>query len=472
MTRAATPGDERPPIPRALGALVLLTAGVVVLSFAVRALVQVPDRPPTPDSYLGNLLAAAFCLTAALTVRHFPTPTWLAIVAASELAAFNTLGVARAAETSESGVTWPWLVAGAEAALIVGAAIAGAYAMRDRRGARRWVRLAAQVGAALGGVAIVGTALAALAEAIGAADPATRSVEVLRLSGRTTMAFNVLGAVVGVMRDLAGPAGRARDRLLELPLQTRGATLAIYLRLLRDEMIPGGEAQRREAIEQERARLAADLHALVLPDLRKAAAAAEASGGPGDPLASGLRSTLADVEQLMHARQSIILEQFGLAAALEWLAERVEERSSVEVEIVELAGPADDDTPRPADGVSAVMPIARQRAAFRVALLALDNVVRHAGATTATVTFGADERRQWLAVVDDGRGMVVAAGDPARRGRGLTDMQAEATATGGRFDIATTAEGTRVEIAWFGGVAGQSATANGRSTAGPGDPLR
>jgi two-component system sensor histidine kinase UhpB len=460
---ASSNAGNRPPLPRRLAAVVLTAVAAVALSFALRWFVDIPDRPATPESYLGNLVAAALCITGALTIRSYATATWLAIAGSALLATFNSYAVVRTAQAVEPAATWPWLVLTAEVALLAGSAITGAYAVHRRAGAARWVRIGVPAVAAVVAVTIVVAAGAALAEAVGASDPATRSVVALRISGRVGMGFAIIGFLVGAARDLAGPASRAQERLLEMPMQARGASLAVFLRLLRDEMLRSDTVDRREAVEQERARLAADLHALVLPELRKAAAAAEASGGPDDPLASGLRNTLADIEQLMHARQSLVLEQFGLAAALEWLAERVEERSMLEVELVELGGQDEASTPATAaaagattaapertPGPASAMPIARQRAAFRVALLALDNVVRHAGAKTATITFGSDDRRQWLAVVDDGRGMVVAAGDQSRRGRGLTDMQAEATATGARFDLTTTAEGTRVEIAWFG----------------------
>src|SRR6185369_6223207 len=120
--------------------------------------------------------------------------------------------------------------------------------------------------------------------------------------------------------------------------------------------------------EDERARLAAELHARILPDLRRAAAAAESAGAATDPVAIGLRRAVEDVEELMHARQSVVLEEYGLVAALEWLAERTQQRALLQVD-VELDGPAVDD--------SAAVPKPIARAAFRVALLAVDNVVRH-----------------------------------------------------------------------------------------------
>ena len=71
-------------------------------------------------------------------------------------------------------------------------------------------------------------------------------------------------------------------------------------------------------------------------------------------------------------------------AALEWLAERTEERSALRVQL-ELDG-AVPDGPAAIDARVA-------RAAFRIALLGLDNVVRHAGATTATLRLSGDSDR-------------------------------------------------------------------------------
>ena len=147
-----------------------------------------------------------------------------------------------------------------------------------------------------------------------------------------------------------------------------------------------------------------------------------------------LRRALEDVEQLMHERQSIVLEQFGLVAALEWLAERTEERSPVRVEL-ELDG----DVP---DRPGAVDP-AVARAAFRIALLALDNVVRHAGATTATVRLSASREALRLQVLDDGAGTDPATGD----GRGIADMRTAAAASGAEVQI-TLGDRSRVEAAW------------------------
>ena len=183
-----------------------------------------------------------------------------------------------------------------------------------------------------------------------------------------------------------------------------------------DELVPGREAGRAEAAEDERGRLAADLHAEVLPSLRRALVEAEA-GGTVERLAADLRAAVDEVESLLVARRSIVLEEMGLLAGVEWLAERVEERSDVRVEIE--VGTADALGGRPPRDV--------ERAAFRVAQLALDNVVRHAPGARHGWRSRRRRRPFGLRIQDDGQGPAVdeahgharrAAWDRGHAGRG------------------------------------------------------
>ena len=182
------------------------------------------------------------------------------------------------------------------------------------------------------------------------------------------------------------------------------------LRVFIDELVPGRDAGRNEAVESERGRLAADLHAEVLPSLRRALAQAEA-GGTVERLAIDLRAAVDEVESMLLARRSIVLEEMGLLAGLEWLAERVEDRSDVRVEItVDGGGEADAPVAGAGPGSDAALaavatadrpPREAERAAFRVAQLALDNVVRHAPASTARVSVAVGPRLIRLRVEDD-----------------------------------------------------------------------
>ena len=302
-----------------------------------------------------------------------------------------------------------------------------------------------------GFLAVLGGAGWAILRAFQDADAAI-PVDLLpvRIASRLALALIAAFAVIGVARDLAQPIARSRERLRSStvpgggrggPDGGRGRPIE-FLRLLGDELFPGGAASLRRGVEQERARLAADLHAFVLPDLRRAAATAETSHGLPDPLAVGLRIVVDDVEGLMHARQSIVLEEFGLVAALEWLVEWTEERSDVRATL-ELEGDVIQGVP------AATAPRPVERAFFRVALLALDNVVRHAEGSTARVLLATTAEGLRLEITDDGRaGDRRGANAGAAPGRGLADMRSEAVAVGGALTIVSSDPGTRVELAW------------------------
>ena len=218
-------------------------------------------------------------------------------------------------------------------------------------------------------------------------------------------------------------------------------------RIFVDELVPGREAGRAEAAEDERGRLAADLHAEVLPSLRRALAEAEA-GGTVERLAADLRSAVDEVESLLVSRRSIVLEELGLLAGVEWLAERVEDRSD---------GPGRDRgrrRRRAGDGRAAGRPREVERAAFRVAQLALDNVVRHApGLARRGVAVAATATAVRLRIEDDGDGPPVdeaaaLARRPARDRGHARGGQGVRRLARGRAGCA--GRGTAVELRWPG----------------------
>ena len=217
------------------------------------------------------------------------------------------------------------------------------------------------------------------------------------------------------------------------------------LRVFLDELVPGREAGRAEAAESERGRLAADLHAEVLPSLRRALAEAE-SGGTVERLAADLRTAVDEVEAMLLARRSIVLEEMGLLSGLEWLAERTEDRSDVRVQIL-----VEPDASGAASGTGARPPRDVERAAFRVAQLALDNVVRHAPGASVAVRVAVAPGRVHVRVEDDGEGPPIDEAGAARRGRrGLADMRAEAQATGASLQVGRGAgdRGTAIDYRW------------------------
>jgi signal transduction histidine kinase len=213
--------------------------------------------------------------------------------------------------------------------------------------------------------------------------------------------------------------------------------LAERIRATLRELVPGEADAEAAAIDAERARLAGDLHAVVLPSLRRAIAEAEA-GAPIETLSDRLRTVDLELERLMADRWPVVLDAFGLVEALEDLAERTEAEGGVQVGLdVENVG----DRPRPEI----------ERTAWRIAQVALDNAVRHAAASEIRISVSTSAQGVRLEIADDGRGIdqAAAAGSGQSGGRGLTDLRRRASAVGGSVVIeARQAGGTVVRFSW------------------------
>ena len=418
---------------RRRGLVVACASAALVVSAAavLRIATTSPGDTSLVERMLLTLIATALLLVALLALPRAEAAAWAAATLAAGLGSIEVVGAVRGLEPVVSSAAWQVLVPVAALALAISALTGAAYAAREWRTvgaiARAWVFIVEAGSVATVAASVWATASAGSAVEVGQLSP-------LRIATRIGLATIVGAFLVGVARDLGPRARRAFERWRRSDAPA-GGRLWSFAAALADEVLPGRVADRRAAAETERARLAADLHALVLPDLRRAAATADAAGLPREAQLDLLRA-LEDVEQLMHQRQSVVLEQFGLVAALEWLADRTEERSPIRVEL-ELDG----DVP---DRPGAIDP-AVARAAFRIALLALDNVVRHAGATTATIRLAAGPGDLRLSVTDDGTGSSDREG---MGGRGIADMRSAAAASGGTISV-DLERGGRVAVAWL-----------------------
>ena len=438
-------------------AAILGAAALVAVALVLRVAVAIPGTPGGLDAFVPVLLGAAGLCAAGLTIRRAPSVAWLCAAAAAGIAALEILGCVRRWQPFAPVGAWPWLVATADAALIAAALIAALEATRPRDGIRADRRRVLTSLALAGLAGLVALALWALLTALDDAARVVTAPELspIRWTGRLGLGLVLVGVVTGAILDLVPPVSRARRRLGPTSAEPTTERLAAFVGFLVDELVPSLSIRGRRAADTERARLAADLHARVLPDLRRAAVAAALPGVPAS-VAADVRGALAEVEQLMEGRQSIVLESFGLIAALEWLAERLEDRSSVRVAV-------DLDGDRIAD--PGALPPNVSRALFRIALLAMDNVERHAGAANASLRLSVDRLEVRLAIADDGRGLDRHDRDPARHGRGLADMRAEAAAVGAGLTVSSD-RGTTVQVTWRPvGVPGEHATSAADSTA-------
>jgi two-component system, NarL family, sensor kinase len=142
-----------------------------------------------------------------------------------------------------------------------------------------------------------------------------------------------------------------------------------------------------------------------------------------------LREVLGEVRRISHDLRPALLDDLGLARALEHLAREWCQRSGIEIEC------ACDDP--------GVVPEAVATALFRVAQEALGNVERHAQAQFVRLALHRGDGRLRFEVIDDGRGFDAdALLRSPRAGLGLTHMRERIESLGGRFELSASASGT------------------------------
>lgn len=167
-----------------------------------------------------------------------------------------------------------------------------------------------------------------------------------------------------------------------------------------------------------------------------AAVKAHLGSGPGAaaaclPLVDQAIANVRELSQLLHP---VILDDFGLGAALRWLAEGFAQRTGIRMT---FACSVDE---RLDDGLETHL--------FRIAQEALTNVARHSGATAVTVELhgAAKEQAVRLSIEDNGRGIRERSSE-TRPSLGLTGMRARAQEIGGELRLATPpGGGFRIEV--------------------------
>lgn len=193
--------------------------------------------------------------------------------------------------------------------------------------------------------------------------------------------------------------------------------------------------------EEERVQVARDLHdelGSVLTALRIdiAEVAAGQSSAERDRTLAVMASR---VDQAIEVGRRVtarlrpgILDDLGLAAAVEWLCEDLEKRTGVRCQVF-----------LPESGLDVEEPVAT--AMFRILQEALTNVIRHAEAERVEVELQADGGRVSLTVADSGRGFDPDTG--GRAGLGLLGMRERVRALDGSLDVESEpGRGTRIRV--------------------------
>jgi signal transduction histidine kinase len=263
-----------------------------------------------------------------------------------------------------------------------------------------------------------------------------------------------LGAILALDRIEEGPAFYPEDARLLNAAAASAATAVVTVQSVTEERL----RQSLMTAERERARWARELHDSILQGLgsRRVSLSSALKTGEWDRLADAAEAAIGDISRDVEELRALIselrpatLDQLGLVAALEDLAERVRHGEEVEVDAeLEL------DLRR--------LDPELETAVYRLVQEALNNVTKHAGASSARLRIGEAEDRLELHVADDGRGF-----DPTRKheGFGLAGMRERVELAGGELRIESTpGSGTDVRVSL------PLAAASGEESVGP-DPV-
>ncbi len=209
-----------------------------------------------------------------------------------------------------------------------------------------------------------------------------------------------------------------------------------------EALVVGSVRRRAEfaAAEEERGRVAREIHDSPLQDLAAVIRRLEANPAAGGE-ASALRDVAAQLREVASSLRSPVLDDLGVGPALQDLGEAFEaawpgRRVAVEVDDYSARGG------RP--------PAEVEMAAFRIAQEASGNALRHGGGSAVRISATVDPGAVEVAVADDGPGIDRDAAARARRAGhfGLDSMRERAAAVGGRLEVESGPGGTRVRFTW------------------------
>jgi signal transduction histidine kinase len=228
-------------------------------------------------------------------------------------------------------------------------------------------------------------------------------------------------AMVRVSRELAagnlgariGKIG-VRDELSHLAGVFDEMAAALQMRIEREERVMASLKQSREQLrklsayqqevrEEERLRIAREIHdqfgqslTILKMDLswikKKILACTPELGTKMDAMAQVIGEALENLHAVTAELRPVMLDDFGLAAAIEWQVEEFRKRSGIDCRM--------DD-----NGFEPELPKDQAAALFRIFQETLTNIMRHARADAVVVRLEADQGDLLMEVRDNGRGI-------------------------------------------------------------------
>jgi two-component system, chemotaxis family, CheB/CheR fusion protein len=182
--------------------------------------------------------------------------------------------------------------------------------------------------------------------------------------------------------------------------------------------------------ERERRRIAIDLHdrlgqALALAQIKLTSVRGDLAGevrGTVDGAVELLEQAISDARGLMFELSPPVLYDLGLKAALGWLAEDLDARYGMKVEV------SDDEADKPLDD-------AAKGVVFRAVRELLMNVLKHSQTTAAEVALSRTGGMCRIDVKDGGVGFESSPAEPPRAGFGLLSVREQISRLGGELTV-------------------------------------
>jgi signal transduction histidine kinase len=143
-----------------------------------------------------------------------------------------------------------------------------------------------------------------------------------------------------------------------------------------------------------------------------------------------VESSVAMVRNMALLLRPSMLDDLGLATALEWQANQVSRSTGVRIKIV-------------ADALPNELPEEHKVCVFRIVQEALNNVCRHANASSVEITLMAVDGKLSVTIRDDGRGFL----NTRKTGLGLIGMQERVEGLGGSLAVKSEpGKGTGIDV--------------------------
>lgn len=263
------------------------------------------------------------------------------------------------------------------------------------------------------------------------------------------------GRVIGVLEAAhSSPDRLTSDDLPALAAAANWAAIAIANAQLHEQ---AQTLREQQTLLEERARLARELHDAVTQSLYSMSVLAGAwrrqiEAGQLTPelehiaeLGQLAQHALREIRLLIYELRPTELEEEGLLGALYRRLETVEQRAGIQTRLIVTDEAGHPYTPA-SDGRAATvnfyrLPPALEQGLYRIAQEALNNALKHSGASAVVVRFCLGPSSLSLEIEDDGRGFGADTRPRSGGGFGLTSLKERARQLGGYLAIASSPGG-------------------------------